>query len=104
MSQLITNRSGGSNASTRAHRHSEPSSPRSKTAPPAYVSNTVSAIGTPNRLCSRGLIRSNCSVNTWKARSADTSTTIWWRTAVSSVVDVMGTPPFSGRLPVPRAP
>jgi hypothetical protein len=55
MSQLRSSRSGGSKASTRAHRQVVPSTPRSNTAPPARGSRTVSAISTPSRLWSRGL-------------------------------------------------
>src|SRR5260221_10662729 len=44
--------------------------------PPTRGSNTVSAMGTASRLCSRGLKLPKSSVKTLNARSIDASTTI----------------------------
>src|SRR5918999_5493927 len=60
--------------------------------PPTRRSNTVSAMSTPSMLCSRGLMRSNCSVNTRNARSTGASTTICVRTDVSCALAVMRPP------------
>src|SRR4051794_1401657 len=52
--------------------------------PPARCSNTVSAMSTPSMLCSRGLMRSICSMKTANARSTGALTTTSLRTDVAS--------------------
>src|SRR5689334_18816422 len=58
--------------------------------PPTRGSNFVSTIGAPRRLCSFGLMSSNCSTNAANARSCGTSSVISRRTTVFSSFGLMG--------------
>ena len=82
MSQLNTSRWGGSKASTRAHRHSLPSTPTSTIDPPTRGSNTMADSSACRMWWSGGHQLAMSSVNTVNARSTGASTTIDVRTGV----------------------